>query len=618
MRGGTEVGLVLLLAGSLAGGCFRSESPPVPPSRLLDAGARAVVAWPSPAPRVPAQVAGAEIGSIPTPGRVGRVIMHQGELGRDSRAALLAPTPSRYRFPVAIPEGDPVLQVALGYLTEPAQRETTLRFRIGVTPSGGEAEDVLDESVRVAPDGEWLDRQVSLARWAGRTVRIELETEAATPGPPVWAAWAAPEGLDRGRVQDGWNVVLISLDTLRPDHLGCYGYDRPTSPSLDALARRSIRFAVTVSQSSWTRPAHHALFTGLYPLSRGGLSSAPLAEMLWRAGYRTAAITGGAQLAYRFGFSRGFEMHRIARWPRSIDMVVRELRRDRSRKHFLFLHTYEIHDPYEHSDLAGGLDPGRVGPVFSRAVLRKLGGDLTDGEKEYVRALYDSGIHYTDHQVGLLVSRLREEGLLARTLLIVMSDHGEDLWERSGWGHGHAMFDRQTRVPLIVHVPEAMRKALGLELGPGAVVRQQVRLFDLYPTILDLLGVKLDHPIQARSLRPLLAGGRLPPAPAFSEDVYWGPIEVKGLRTDRFKYLVATPRRPDHDDAPGWEALYDLRQDPDEEVDVQQRHPDVLQRMRSIVARIVEDAQGPEAPRVPEDLDPELEKQLRALGYIGG
>lgn len=603
--------LVVLWMGACGGG--GSSEAPAGPIRLIEAGLSRAD-WPEPGAPVPESVLPAEIGAVAAPGRLGRVVMHVRDDGRDARVALLAPTGSRHEASFSVPERDPALRLAVGYLLETTAPGLALGFRVLLTPEDGEPVEILGESVTTAADGRWLDREISLAAWAGKRVRLTLATESPAGGPPIWAAFGAPEVFERARQPEGWNVLLVVLDTLRADHLGSYGYSRPTSPHLDALAQRSFRFTTAVSQSSWTRPSHRSLFTGLYPLSQGGLASPALAEVLWAHGYRTQATTGGAQLAYQFGFSRGFEKHEIARWVRSIDDVVATLEANRSRRHFQFLHTYEIHDPYEHRELAAGLDPGRVGEVFRRATLARLRGKLTSGEQDYVTALYDSGILYTDAQLGLLLARLEERRLLDRTLLIVTSDHGEELWDHGHWGHGRAMFDHQSLVPLIVHVPPAMRAALRLSAGPE-VIRQQVRLVDLYPTILDLLGIPLEHRVHGRSLRPLLAGGRLPALEAFSESVYWGPVEVKALRGERYKYMRGVPKKPDDPEHERWEALFDLAADPTEKTEVQERNREILARMRLLVDGILR-AGGVAEEALPPGLDPEVRAQLRALGYL--
>jgi arylsulfatase A-like enzyme len=613
----TLAGLLLAL------GCGPSPSPEAAaPVRLIAEG-RSVAA--APFGEVPGAGAAelpeaSEIGAAGNPGRVGRIVMATVDRGADGRVALVAPVGTPYRADLSVPVGDPVLAVALGYPVETTPSGLALRFRVRVAPAGepGDGVEVLDETITTAADGLWSDREVALDDWAGHDVRLELLAEAppgSPPSPPLMAGWAAPEVVTRAREPEGWNLLLVVLDTLRADHVGSYGYDRPTTPYLDGLAERSARFATAVSQSSWTRPSIGSLLCGLYPESRGGLTSPPLAQVLWENGYRTRAFTGGAQLAFRFGFSRGFEQHAILDWVRSIDTVVDAFEASRARSHFVFLHTYEIHDPYEHSELAAGLGPGRVGEVFRRTTWERLKDGLTESEREYVKALYDSGIRFTDERLGLLLERLEERHLLDRTLVVVTADHGEELWDNGLWGHGRAMLEHQSRVPLIVHLPPTMQDALGLPRG-ASVIRQQVRLVDLYPTLLDLLGVPLDHEVQGRSLRPLLAGERMPPANAFSESVYWGPVEVKALRGERFKYLRGIPKKPGDPEHEGWEVVFDLESDPGETTDVKNAHERVLRRLAAEVDFILRGGATPQEDAVPEDLDPELEKQLRALGYI--
>ena len=556
-----------------------------------------------------------EIGGAPPGGGIGRIVMARPFDGADARVALLAPAGSRYEVELTLPERDPVLQVGLGYLQAQTKPGVEIRFRMLIGRGRRAPEAILDEVITTARDGAWADREISLAAWAGRKVRVTLTTESSSGPELAWGAWSSPEIFPRQADPAAWNVVLLVLDTLRADRLGSYGHTRPTSPNLDALAARSFRFETAISQSSWTRPSHRSMFTGLYPLSQGGLSSPPIAEVLWRNGFRTQAITGGAQLRYRFGFSRGFESHAIDKWVRGVERVVDTFESDRHRRHFVFLHSYEIHDPYVHTELAAGMDPGRVGARFTRRGLARLDGKPTDAERRYIEALYDSGIRYADAQVGRLFGELERRGLLERTLLIVTSDHGEEFWEHGHWGHGRTMYDEQSRVPLILHVPEAMRAALGL--GEGArTIRQQVRLVDLYPTLLDLLGIPLTHTVHGRSLRPTLHGQRLPAVDAFSESIYWGKTEVKALRSERYKYFRGLAKNPARDPVEGWEALYDLAADPRELVDVRSSNERILVHMRSLVDRILAAGTTAGEDAVPEDMDAELKAELQALGYL--
>lgn len=614
MSKGTLLALALL-AAVLSGCQAEPASIDAVPIRLTEGISGVTVEWPQPERKVPKKFLATHIGTIPAPGRVARLVLHRGKGERDGRIALLAPVGSHYRFPVTIPRGVPSLEVALGHGLDPLEEGLDLRFRIDLVDRRGAAHALLDETITTRQGAAWQDRRLSLSPWQGEAATLNFSVEGPANG-ALWPAWGIPEINDDVASSESFDLILIVLDTLRADHLGAYGYQRPTSPFLDRWGEEGTRFEVAISQSSWTRPSHRSLFSGLYPTSRNGLVSPPLAEVLWRAGYRTSALTGGAQLDFRFGFSRGFEVQRIERWVRSVDRVMDELERNRRRKSFLFLQTYEIHDPYRHNELAEGLDPGRVGKVFKRATLEAHGRDLTAGEKEYVTALYDSGILYVDRQLERLFSQLQTRGLLESTVVVVTSDHGEELWDHGRWGHGHAMFDHQTRVPLWIHLPAALRSARGLEPAQGRVVRQQVRLIDLYPTLLDLVGIPLEHRVQGRSLVPLLAGGRLPSGDALSESTYWGPLEFKTLRSERFKYMMAEPKKVDSERS-GWATLFDLDSDPKETQDVAADEPEIFDRMKSLMEILLSDGEAAEET-VPADLDPELKKQLQALGYLGG
>lgn len=620
------LGTVLFLP---AAGCGRDAAPPV---RLLEAGG-AEASGPAPAV-VPVGEGPAAIGGLPWPERQGQVAM-VGELGWDARVALLAGDGTTYRFPVELPRR-PVLRVGLGFQPPPRQGggeagdessppsgEVRHRVRVLAGADDETGTPVLDDRWRPADGGArpgWRDREIDLARWAGERVVLELATGLDGMPEGSAAAWSAPEvvSLAGGRDSkgpEGWDLLFVSLDTLRADRLGSYGHDRPTSPALDALAGRGVRFATAVAQAPWTRPSHRSMLTGLYPVSNGGLESPLLAEVLWRAGYRTTAITGGGQIAPRFGFDRGFESYRIDRWEEEPGRVVRAFEANRGRRQLVFLHTYRVHDPYRGDAFVEGLPRGRLGDTFGEHDWRRFDHELTEEERRYVSALYDSGVAAVDRAMGQVLDGLDEAGFLDRTLVVVTSDHGEQLWEHGSWRHGQNLYDEQILVPLLLHLPPALARELGVE--PGTVVERQVELVDLYPTLLELLGVDREHPVQGRSLLPLLTGGEWTPRDAFSEHTNIKTWERKAFRSDRFKFVKSIPRpsRRARGATPYFE-LYDLRRDPGEHEDLSERHPDVVERLNARLRALGASLRGLE-DELPEDLDPELKKQLEALGYLG-
>jgi arylsulfatase A-like enzyme len=523
----------------------------------------------------------------------------QRQYGDDSRLVLLAPTSSRYRFEVDLPH-DPVLDLGLGYLP-PESVGPRVRYRVTVEDDS-DVTVLLDEWLETTREGDWQNRSVSLGDWSRMSVALELTTETEAAG-SVWAAWSTPEIRSLNAREEGWNVILILLDTLRADRLGVYGYDRPTSPQLDALARRSVRFAQVVSQSPWTRPSHRSLFSGLYPASTQGLESPPLAAFLWEKGYRTLALTGGGYVHSKFGFDAGFDSYRVHDWLNDLKAVTQSL--DSARRRFLFLHTYEIHDPFTHDELAKELDGGRVEPGFSGRVFRELR-PFTEKEVEYVRALYDSGVAFTDTQLGRLFEEFQASGVFDSSVVIVTSDHGEELWEHGGFRHGKRLYDHQLLVPLIIWIPPGLRDERG-GLGEGKVIEEQVRLVDLYPTVIDLLGLPLQHEVQGRSLLPLIEGETLPEVDAYSEATIT-TVQLLSLRSSRYKFIQTVEGQNPQ--------IYDLQQDRLEQQNLAASSGELVELLRQRVRTIRSGERRPEDVVDPDDLDPELREQLRALGYI--
>ncbi|MEO7795140.1 MAG: sulfatase-like hydrolase/transferase, partial [Thermoanaerobaculia bacterium] len=278
--------------------------------------------------------------------------MRLGEVfTREERLALVAPPGSIFRYALDVP-ADGRLRFGVGVLDNSGKGGTVgMQVRIG--PSGGPAEAVFDRKVAAESPGRWTDEEVDLSAWSGKAVRLELATLGGGPA-ELLAAWSTPQVVvaaktaEAGNVVDAGadrphrpNIVWISLDTLRADHLGSYGYERPTSPNLDAFAARGLRFEWAISQAPWTRPSHRSMLTGVYPASRGGLDSPMLGEILYRAGYETFAATGGGQVDSTLGFDRGFEVYRVWDWihePQQMADWTRDRSRRSERPFFAFLH----------------------------------------------------------------------------------------------------------------------------------------------------------------------------------------------------------------------------------------------------------------------------------------
>ena len=607
----------LLLGGALAGCSAPGE--PRHTIRLVDELPKADLAWPQSAPQLP------EVGLLfghlysgsphpAEPRALARVRLTSGD-AKDERVALLTPAQGSLRFHLELPRRA-TLRLDLARLPASPPPAAELTFSVRLTPEGdGSRAVLLERSLRAAADSTWDEVAIPLAKWGGRRVVLEL----ATTGDPAagWGAWSSPR-IDVESVHDPRpSVILISLDTLRADHLGCYGYHRPTSPNLDAFAARGIRFDYPISQAPWTRPSHRAMLSGLYPSVRSQGSERYLAVPLWLAGYRTVAVTGGGQVDSRFGFGAGFDVYRVEHWIESPERLVEGVASSSPEPFFLFLHTFTIHEPYSETKFAAGMPSGRIGQKFTKTLQQKLGDSIRPEEKRYAEALYDGGIAYTDERLGRFFTAAERAGWFERAIVMVTSDHGEQFWEHGTWGHGQTLYDHQLRVPLLVSLPRSLRRSWGKRNTEQRVVEDQVRLVDLYPTLLELTGTPRPRVLAGRSIRPLLAGESMPPAEAFAENVNIRPVERKGLRTERFKFVLSFPRSGNRSGREELQ-LFDLRADPGELTNLADRQPELVQ---SLLLRLAQHRRGEVndyEEEVPEDVDPDLRKRLQALGYLGG
>lgn len=385
-----------------------------------------------------------------------------------------------------------------------------------------------------------------------------------------------------------FNIVLIGVDTLRRDHVGCYGCTRPTTPNIDRLAGEGVLFENAVSQSPWTLPSFATVFTSLYPSQHGaGLVGAgtphfgssmrtafpSLAMMLLREGYTTGAIINGPALSSEYGVCRGFEFYDgVKDWKaRPADRVTRDaiewIDEHKHRPFFLFVHYFDPHVPYEppapYSEMFDPGYSGRIGSGFDRETyaqacryLSRSGDAGAEADWDHLRALYDGEIAFTDQAVGMLLQGLRARGLRENTLVVFLSDHGEEFFDHGGFEHGHTLYDELLKVPLIFSLPGTVPE--------NVRVGTQVRLLDVMPTVLDLLGIRSYPHFEGVSLKELMWGeedlkGRdkalLPPRFAYSEAILYGSEK---------KSVVCHPWKLIHETTTGERLLFNLKYDPGE------------------------------------------------------
>ena len=417
----------------------------------------------------------------------------------------------------------------------------------------------------------------------------------------------------------GPNIILISIDALRADHLSCYGYHRNTSPNIDRLAREGTLFKNGFSQATWTIPSHASIFLSQYawrhkldsPEKR--LHSLPtmLAEILKNENYATAAFTGGVWISSRYGFDQGFEIYEdgIPGKQRHygisfyIDKLLSWLESVRNKKFFLFIHTYDVHEPYNppapYFDL---YTKGRCEEIkTSKGIMvKRLDAlKLTPKEIDYIMAVYDGGINYFDDQLEKIFEKLDQLGIDKTTIIIITSDHGEAFREHGKLDHCHKPYIEEVHVPLIMK-------------GPGIpgnrTYDNYVQLIDIVPTILEILNIPQRKEMQGRSILPLMNNCEIEERFTTYSWGGSGPQGPVSLRTRQWTYIMK------HN---GLDELYDRINDPKEQNNIIEKRPLIAQKLKEELEDFIV-LTSEAKPRVAEKvrIDEELKERLKSLGYL--
>jgi choline-sulfatase len=515
------------------------------------------------------------------------------------------------------------------------------KLRVVVQPEGGKEREVArlgpDDGAATVDLGETGTGPVRISLVAvpdrtrdaggGLVLRRPLlaapRQTAAKPVRSGTAAEVAPAMLRRqAPASRPRNVIVYLIDTLRADHLGCYGYGKPVSPRIDAFAREATLFRRAVAQSSWTRPAVATVLTGLLPRTHGvhrrrhalAPQAVTLAEMLLDHGWRTVGFVTNGNVARSFGFAQGFETYRLLPRKRSaatdVNAAVTEWLDgwDGKVPFFLYLHTVEPHAPYAPPPLfrqrfaAGVRDEG----LTRMRVLKRLHEGTLQPTPELRRdllALYDAEVAAGDAAFGELVDLLRRRGLWEETIIVLLSDHGEEFLEHGGWEHGRTLHAEMLDVPLIVRVPG---------VGNGAAVERQAQHADVVPTVVDALGLPIPAAVEGHSLLDWMHGRRAAREEGVEEEAFsWldeYSVRAAAVTTPAWR-LIATQ-------APISEnALYDRRADPAEQRDVAPERP---VRTGYLGSRL-RDAERPRPGALRPGqgaMDAELRQRLQALGYV--
>ncbi len=411
------------------------------------------------------------------------------------------------------------------------------------------------------------------------------------------AAFAQPRPSQKAQAARP-NVLLITIDTVRADHLGCYGYKNIRTPAIDALAASGVRFARAYSVVPTTLPSHSTILTGTYPMLHGmhdfsgnklNQNQPTLATIFKAHGYATAAVIGAAVLDSRFGLNNGFDLYydnfdfsRLAETNLDamerpgnlvVDEAVKWLRLNDKKPFFLWVHLYDAHHPYT--------------PPEPYAT-------------QYKDRLYDGEIAFVDAQIGRLVKHLSANQLLGRTNIIVAGDHGEGLGEHGEKTHGFFVYNSTMHVPFIFK-PARAAKSL--------VLQQPVSLVDVAPTLLASAGLQSPSPMQGKSLLGLLQPSATAEISAAYGETYLPRLhfnwsELRALVDDRYHFIEGP--KPE---------LYDLTADPKEVENLYAQKPAVSAELRNRLANVIR-TNTPSAELAEKtSLDPAMAERLKALGY---
>ncbi|MBX3272987.1 MAG: sulfatase [Sandaracinaceae bacterium] len=552
-----------------------------------------------------------------------RALVEDVAVGGASRRAVVLAAPSTIRWYAEVPEGG---RLALGF-GAPGAGERTIR--VTVTPEGGEARVLHEGAVGAA----WQDRVLELEGLAGQVVRVEVAAEGegrvALSGPAIVVPLPdAPLAEAQAR-----NVVVLLIDTLRASKLRVYNpRSRVRTPTLDAFAAEAAVFEQAQSPENWTKPSVASILTSLTPMTHNTKeqsSSLPqsalmLSEVLQQNGFTTGSFIANGYVSDRFGFHQGWDHYtNYIRENRSTEAqnVFREalawIRANRDRRFFAYIQTIDPHVPYDPPDeIVNEYHPGPyTGPIRPRSTGNQLedikAGRLTPTPADIRRleALHDGEITYHDREMATFVAGLRELGLYDDLVFVVTSDHGEEFNEHGSFGHGHSVFQELLHVPFIVRWPNVIEPR---RIAPT------VSTLDIAPTVLEAAGVAIPEEFEGQSLLATARGQlRAGPAIAFSDK-----LDDRRVATAAGYKLVVRGNLT-------W-ALFNLRTDPGEQrqIDSGARHPIALRYLRGLYGQHLgatnrgnwlHAGTGGESrvlPQAESQIDAELCRQLRALGYV--
>jgi arylsulfatase A-like enzyme len=564
--------------------------------------------------------------------------LERAVIGDLLQPTLYAPAPTTIERKVTLPAGARLL-FDYGLLRDawnwPGGR---VRFTVTVTTARGRRlarwSDIIDTSYLY--QRRWRSAQIDLSHHAGERAVLRFVTRGvglfARSRPGGFAMWGDPTllGADaHSRTSSRPNIILIVVDALRADRVGCHGHAGRNSPHMDALALQGLRFAYAFAQASWTLPSVASILASRYPGQIRDTEAICLApdvvtfpQLLTRHGYVCAAITANPVAHWGARFDRGFEYFDDRPFAsfawRAAEQMTRDTiswLRQRSRQpFFLYLHYIDPHDPYlpPYPKPAAPVPRTLSSAAVAEGRARIIEDDLRKGrikrlspnDVRHLLALYDGEVRYADQQIGRLLAELRSLRLLGNTAIILTADHGEELYDHAWVKHGHSLYREVLHVPLIIVAAGA---------SGGRVIQEPVGLIDIGATVLDVAGIQRRFGL-GESLLGFVSGGRARARPVFSQLGPWHLGRDEHTRTGRS--LVSGRWHLIRSDD-GAVELYDLFRDPAEKRNLARIENWRVKQMTAQLEELSRPAGNrPTAPGPRPKIDDEMKRRLRSLGYI--
>ncbi len=549
---------------------------------------------------------------------------------------LMASPPSRFELDLRT-TSENVLEFGIGIFTY-RNIEETLSTTFSIMAEGKDFQETIYSKKHQLQPGNQRNQivleKVDLSSFANKSIKLSFITEGTEGNTSMKKAlsfWYNPVIYQPNK--EGPKVILIVLDTLRSDHLGCYGYERDTSPNIDTFISDCAVFENAYAQSPWTLPSHVSILYSLnsanhqvyYNDQKIDNSLVSSASFFRKNGYFTHAFTGGGYTSNIYGFSKGFDWYeepvggRYAPLPideaeKLFDYTSQWIKNNKDKKFFLFLHTFQIHGPYICPSPWNEMfldDSAKWNKMYPRIFLDTYGEDYPFSQEEInnIISLYDGEIRYTDETLIMpLLSLLKELGIYENSMIIITSDHGEEFYDHAGWLHGSTVYNEQIHVPLVIKFPKQEFK--------GTRVKPICRLIDIMPTIFEALSIPYPKgTMEGKSLMSLVLGDEREDRTFISDLAYKSvPDPCPSLiatNQNQWKLIVEKSKE-------GIKNIefYNLEEDRKEKINMLGRHRDLSERMISNLDEYYQKHLKLLRHKEKVILDEKLKEKLRALGYI--